>query len=56
MCMTTSGIRLPVWCVTTSEATMKLERVHRQMLLRASNTATSTPTQALEVLCQVPPL
>ncbi|XP_014669984.1 PREDICTED: uncharacterized protein LOC106810992 [Priapulus caudatus] len=46
----------PVWCCAPIDQILKLERVQRIALLRASGTLNSTPTAALEVMTNVPPL
>ncbi len=40
----------PVWCHAPFDAKTKIERVHRQALLRAANAVVGTPTSELEVV------
>ncbi len=46
----------PVWCHASFDAKAKIERVHRQALLRATNAVVRTPTSVLEVVTHTPPL
>ena len=46
----------PIWCTAGIQCLQKVERVHRQALLRASGAFISTPTEVLEVICCIQPI
>ncbi len=46
----------PVWCHAPFDTKAKIEHVHQQALLRATNAIIGTPTSALKVVTDTPPL